>query len=121
MKACLPTNLSSVFEKIIKSTYEKKALQGCHNDIGHMGIEQMLDLLWDRFYWPGMTKDAELQIENCEQCIQFRSKLQRAEMENIQATYPLQLVHLDYLTIETTKRGKDIHVLIITDHFMRYV
>ena len=39
-------------------------------------------------------------------------------MENIQATYPLQLVHLDYLTIETTEGGKDGHVLIITDHFM---
>ena len=38
-------------------------------------------------------------------------------MENIQATCPLQLVHLDYLTIEMTKGGKDVHVLIITDHF----
>ena len=34
--------------------------------------------------------------------------------------YPLQLMHLDYLTIEMTKGGKDVHVLIITDHFMRY-
>ena len=42
-------------------------------------------------------------------------------MENIQATYLLQLVHKDYLTIEMTEGGKDVHVLIITDHFMRYV
>ena len=41
-------------------------------------------------------------------------------MENIQATYQLQLVYLDYLTIETTEVGKDVHVLIITDHFMRH-
>ena len=42
-------------------------------------------------------------------------------MENIQATHPLQLVHLDYLTIVVTEGRKDIHVLIITDHFTRYV
>ena len=41
-------------------------------------------------------------------------------MENIQATHPVQLVHLDYLTTEVTEGGKDVHVLIITDHFMRY-
>ena len=41
-------------------------------------------------------------------------------MESIQATHPLQLVHLEYVTNEVTKGGKDDHVLIITDHFMRY-
>ena len=41
-------------------------------------------------------------------------------MDKIQAIYLLQLVHLDYLRIEMTEGGKDLHVLIITDHFMRY-
>ena len=29
-------------------------------------------------------------------------------MENIDATYPMKLVHMDYLTIEATEGGKDI-------------
>ena len=37
-------------------------------------------------------------------------------MENIQATFLLELIHLDYLTIKMTKGGKDAYVLIITDH-----
>ena len=37
-----------------------------------------------------------------------------------QDIYPLQLEHLDYLTNETTEGGKDVQVLIITDHFTRY-
>ena len=41
-------------------------------------------------------------------------------MENVDATYPMELVHMDYLTIEATERGKDIHILVITDHFTRY-
>ena len=80
----------------------------------------MFVLLQDQFYWPGMTKDVELQIANCKWCIQFKVNHKWAEMENIQATYPLQWEHLDYLTIEMTECGKDAHMLIITDHFMRY-
>ena len=34
--------------------------------------------------------------------------------------YPMELVHMDYLTIEATEGGKDIHILVITDHFTRY-
>ena len=38
-------------------------------------------------------------------------------MENVNATYPMELVHMDYLTIEATEGGKDSHILVITDHF----
>ena len=67
-----------------------------------------------------MTKDAELYIVRCDQCIQFKSKPQKGVMENIWATHPLQLVPLEYLMIEVAESGKDVHVLIITDHFKRY-
>ena len=38
----------------------------------------------------------------------------------MQATHQLQLAYLDYLAIEATEGGKDVHLLIITGHFMRY-
>ena len=38
-------------------------------------------------------------------------------MENVNVTYPMELVYMDYLT---TEGGKDIHILVITDHFTRY-
>ena len=42
-------------------------------------------------------------------------------MENILATHSLHGVHLGYLTIRVTEGGKDVHVLIIADHFTQYV
>ena len=42
-------------------------------------------------------------------------------MENIDATYPMELVHMDYLTIEAAEGGKDVHILVITDRFTWYV
>ena len=98
----------------------KESPTRCHGDIRHMGLDWMLYLHWEQFYWPGMTKDVELHITRHEWCIWFKSKPQRAKTENIKATYPLKLVHLDYLAIEMTEGGKDAHVLIITDHFMTY-
>ena len=42
-------------------------------------------------------------------------------MENVDATYPMELVHMDYLMIKANEGGKDVHILVITDHFTQYV
>ena len=37
---------------------------------------------------------------------------------------PLELIHIDYLTTEAPKNSrsqKDVNILIVTDHFTRYV
>ena len=41
-------------------------------------------------------------------------------MENIDATYSMELVHMDYLIIEANEGGKDVYILVITDHFTWY-
>ena len=92
----------NALQLVISQSYQKKAIQGCHDDIGHLGLQHMLDLLQDLFYWLGMTKDAELHIARCDQCIWFKSNPQRVVMENIHTTHPLLLVHLDYLMIKVT-------------------
>ena len=38
-------------------------------------------------------------------------------MESVNVTYPMELVHMDNLTTEANKGGKDVHILVITDHF----
>ena len=53
-------------------------------------------------------------------CLRFKAVPDRAPLENVDATYPMELVHMDYLTIETNEGGKDIHILVITEHFTWY-
>ena len=43
-------------------------------------------------------------------------KQPRAPLENIVATYPLELVHLNYLCLDPGK-GKEENVLMVMDHF----
>ena len=110
----------NTMQLVLPTILRLQALKGCHDDLGHLGIERTLDLLRNQFYWPGMTEDASRHNQHCKQCLQFKAYPDRAPMENVDATYPMELVHMDYLTIEATEGGKDIHILVITDHFTRY-
>ena len=68
-----------------------------------------------------MTEDVTRHIRQCERCLQFQASPDRAAMENVDATYPMELVHMDYLMNETNEGGKDVYILVITNHFTQYV
>ena len=106
----------SIMQLVLPETFRKHALQGCHNDMGHLGIEWVTDLLRDHFYWPRMLNDTTKHIKQCQRCLTFKALPEKAPMENIDATYPMELVHMDYLTTEVNEGGKDVHILVITDH-----
>ena len=94
-------------------------LKACHEDVGHAGIWKCTRLLRKRFCWANINQDMEQHIKRCERCIRFKAKLEVAPLENIEASYPMELVHIDYLTIESNKTEKDINILVVTDHFTR--
>ena len=77
----------------------------------------MMGLLRDQFHWPRMLNDTTKHIKQCERCLKFKELPEKAPMENIDATYPMELVHMDYLTIEVNEGDRDVHILVITDHF----
>ena len=85
----------------------------CHDDVGHLGLERSLDLLKDKFYWARMATDMN-HIQTCERCLCFKSKPQKTELYPITATYPLELIHMDFLTIKSGKTCKDANNLVVT-------
>ena len=44
----------------------------------------------------------------------------KTELYPISTTHPLELVHMDFLTIEFGKTDKDGNILVVTDHFTHY-
>ena len=74
--------------------------------MGHLDLERSLHLLKDKFYWAGMTTDMENHIQTCERCLHFKSKPQKnpPELYPITATHPLELIHMDFLTIKSGKQ-----------------
>ena len=96
----------NTMQLVLLTTLRLQALKGCHDDLGHLAIERTLDLLRDPFYWPQMTEDVTRHIWDCERCLQFKAPPYKAPLENVTATYPMELVYMDYLTIEATEGRK---------------
>ena len=89
--------------------------------MGHLGMDRTLLLLQDRVYWPGMSKDVRDHIRTCDRCQRAKDKPDKEEIEQTEATYPLELVHVDLLLIGGKKDiRKDVNVVVVTDHFTRY-
>ena len=50
----------------------------------------------------------------------LRVNHKKTELYSITATHPLELTHIDFLTIESGKMGKDVNKPVVTDHFTWY-
>ena len=101
------------------------ALNRVHHDASHQGQQQTFALAQERFWWPMMAEDCCAIVRGCQRCQVFEGEVPRAPLCPIQAYAPLEFVHLDYTSIESTmelnKPPVVKNVLVMTNHFMRYV
>ena len=100
------------------------ALSGVHRDAGHQGQARTLALTQERFWWPILVEDCKAMIRGCQHCHALEGPIPKAPLCPIRAYAPLELVHMDFMSIEMdmelNKPPGVKNVLIITDHFMRY-
>ena len=87
----------TLFQLVLPAAHREVTLKRCHDEVGHLGLEHMLDLMCDQFFWPCMAAQAKEHIRKCCPCPTFKAKHPKDPLENIMATHPLELVHLDYL------------------------
>ena len=107
------------WQLVVPKAYRTRALVGCHDDVGHQGRMRTLSLLRERFFWPSMQTEAMQHVLKCTRCLRRKTPSYVAPLQPIHVTQPLELVHMDYLSLEPSK-GNIENVLVITDHFTRY-
>ena len=103
---------------VFPKRFQLKELKACHDDCRHLGRENHDSLLRERFYWPNMTRDMADHIKTCERCLRFKAKEQREELKPLLVIHPMELIYMDYLTIEG--KDKDVNILVVKDHFTRF-
>ena len=109
-----------VKQLVLPFVYRDLALTGYHDDAGHQGRDRTTYLIKSHFYWPGVDRDIEMKIQNCPRCICRKTPSRSsAELENILTTQPMELVCMDYPSLETSKGGYE-NILVITDQFTRF-
>ena len=110
---------------VVPKAHWVTALNRCHHDVGHQGCDCTLSLLQEHFRWPGMTNQMEQSIKSCTYCLQHEGDVSKAPLHPIVATAPLDLLHVDFTSIDTTMElntlPKVTNVLVFKDHFMKHV
>ena len=62
-KILLKESQESLFQLVLPATHRETALKGCHDEVGHLDLECMLDLMHDHFLWPFMVAQAQEHID----------------------------------------------------------
>ena len=107
----------NVRQLVLPDSYPQIALKRVHDDAGHQGKETILWLAKQRFHWPGLEKVVN---RNVEQCGGRKTPIRpTAGLVPIETTRPMQLVCIDFVSLERSNGGYD-NTLVITDHFTRY-
>ena len=125
METHTPGMDEKIFAFVVPAKKRQAAIDGCHRDAGHQGRDRTLSLMKERFWWPGMAVQVVGAVKGCLRCKQFEALPAIADLMTIESTELLDLVHIDIVNMETTVATKDTpvvkKVLVVVDHFMRYV
>ena len=72
-----------------------------------------------------MASQMQQAIRNCTSCLQHKGSLPKAPLHPIMATAPLNLLHVEFTSIETTlepnQSPRVTNILVFQDHFMKHV
>ena len=97
----------------------------CHQDVGHQGRDRIYSLLQERFWWLKMRTQMMMALQNCKKCKIYEKKDPKAPLCTVTATEPMDLVHIDLVrmevSVETKKKLVVQKILVVTDHFSRFV
>ena len=99
-------NGSQRLQLVVPKSYRKVAMKGVHEDLFHTHFEDAIQQARMRFFWPFMSPDLEKKIKRCERCVRRGAAAQRAPMSTIVTTTPVELISIDFLTIEVKGKKK---------------
>ena len=94
--------LEDILQFVVPTDHWVTAMNGCHQDAGHQSQHQTLYVLHAWFWWPGVATQMQKTISNHEQCIQHEGSWAKTPMWPIIVTAPLELLHIDFTSTETT-------------------
>lgn len=109
-----------VSQFVLPKQLRSQVLRSLHDDGGHLGIDRISELMRERFFWPKMGEDIASYVKTCGRCVVRKTLPKRAApLNQLTSSGPLELVCIDFLSIEPDSRGV-MNVLVVTDHFTRY-
>ena len=98
---------------------------GCQRDARFQGQQHLQFLLQDHFWWPGIANQIQRILKNSERCVQHEGAQSKAPLHLIIAMPPLELLHVDHMSIEMSiglnQSPKVVNILVFQDNLMRHI
>ena len=106
---------------VLPQKYQQTVYVELHEKMAHVGPEKVMELAQQRFYWPKMGQDIEDYVRKKCRCITAKAPniADRAPLVPIKATYPFEMVSMDYMKLCMCQGGFQ-YVLVVVDHFTRF-
>lgn len=110
---------------IVPQSLRGTILKHMHDSLmgGHLGVNKTYNKLKQRFYWYEAKEDVLIWVRKCDKCGQNKSEQRtlRARLGENQVGGPMDRLATDLLgPLPETPRGNK-YVLVITDHFTKWV
>lgn len=120
-EVCDPKTFDKLKQVLVPQSLQNQVLEWVHDRAGHLGVEKTLGLARRRFFWPGMTQGVEKWCLKCVRCNLHKTPANKvsAPLVSIDSDYPLQIVSVDFLSLEPARSGR-CNILVMMDHFTRY-
>lgn len=102
---------------------ENHVLYRYHDEMGHVGIDKMTELISKSYWFPNIRRKSRDHIRNCLKCIAYSEKAGREEgfLHNIpKTTIPFDVIHIDhYGPVDKSRAHR--HILVIVDAGTKFV
>ena len=113
------------YQYIVPKSQREFILQNNHDTAvcGHLGFEKTRDRITHKYYW---FKQAENIKKYCQECIicqraKISNKYNKTLLNPIFSSKPHQLITTDMMGPFPTSGEKYQHILVVVDHFTKYV
>ena len=106
---------------VLPQKFRRTVYRELREEMGHLGVERVLALAREIFYWPHMRRDIDNFIHHTCRCLkQRRPNLPTREpLQPIVTTAPLQMLSIDFAHPERSSGGYE-YILVVVDHFTKY-
>lgn len=102
---------------VLPSTLRQKAIDSAHQ--GHLGVGSTKRILRDFFWWPGLSKDVEDRLKQCETCLRLSKRNRPIPLSSRDLpSGPWEVLQIDFFTDKCFGTGE---FLVIVDTYSRYL
>jgi transposase InsO family protein len=112
-------------QALVPNSLKKDVLCQMHDGLlsGHLGNKKTRDKILQRFYWFGVRGDTDCYVQSCDTCTSIKGPRQypKAPLGNMQTGAPLDRLSTDILGPLPESHRHNKYVLVVTDHFSRWV